>query len=78
MRVTGVCTAEKFSLSAYAEGLAQEPRRRYEGNLLLICCFCFLAAPGNLPLVESRDIVAQASAAQQHTLGNIVAGNNVA
>ena len=38
---TGVCTAEKFSLSAYAEGLAQEPRRRYEGKLLLFllpCC----------------------------------------
>ena len=58
----------EVSLSVYAEGLAQEPRRRYEGKIRLICCMDpFLlpdmgsnsvAALGNLPPVESSDIVA--------------------
>ena len=61
-------TSEKFTLSEYAKGLAEQPRRRYEEKLRLISRLdpfllpsmgsTNVAAPANLPPVEASDIVA--------------------
>ena len=59
---------EKFTLSEYAKGLVEHPRRRYEEKLGLISFFdpfllpsmgsASVAAPVSLPPVEASDIVA--------------------
>ena len=60
--------SEKFTLSEYAKGLTEEPRKRYEEKLRLISCLdplllpnmgsTSVATPANLPPVEASDIVA--------------------
>ena len=59
---------EKFTLSEYAKGLVEHPRRRYEEKLGLISFSdpfllpsmggASVAAPVSLPPVEASDIVA--------------------
>lgn len=63
--MAGDTTSERFTLSEYAKGLKEQPRRRYEEKLRLISCLdpfllgsTCVAVPANLPPVEASDIVA--------------------